>query len=134
MPCFWATIRGRWSGLVNHSRPRRIVSRLLVDVSHSSGEEEQTLSSVCPRAVLHRSNRAVVMNAWRRYNNIVDSEMMAIDSTVSLQIFAPPKRHHAAINIQLTSHQRRNTANVILKTSTERISTEIGQVGVKNKG
>lgn len=72
MPCFWATIRGRWSGLVNHSRPRRIVSReLLVDVLHS-GEDEQTLSSsVCwPRAALH--SRAVVMNAWCRYNIIVD--------------------------------------------------------------
>ncbi len=123
MPCFWATMRGRWSGLVNHSRPRRIVSRLLVDVLHSFGEEEQTLSSACcPRTALHRSSRrAVVMkNAWRRYNNIVDSEMIDDDGyrlSTQHRIFALLERHHRATsNSQVT--MRRKIANVILVVQT----------------
>ena len=58
MPCFCATIRGRWSGFVNHSRPSRIVSRLVS--SHSADGDVHVLSSFCcPKATLH--SRAVVM-------------------------------------------------------------------------
>jgi len=64
MPCFCATISGRWSGFVNHSRPRRIVSRLVS--SHSADGDVHVLSwFCCPRAALH--SRAVVMiTAGRR--------------------------------------------------------------------
>ena len=47
----------RWSGFVNHSRSRRIVSRLVL---HSADGDVHVLSSFCcPRAELY--NRAVVM-------------------------------------------------------------------------